>query len=310
MENVEPGFIQQRMLEDARNYVRNSGQFQTAQVLAKIYSLDLDDFQARLESWKSRGEIFSIEDGDSGELFPVFAFDQTRGPRPHEAMSQIFDFLANIGSNPNYQLRKPGLEPSRTIQQGIPNPSDVAAADSDRASDSASTTAHPWLTTVFRAAATKPPRRSLEQVVKAGGPQALLACFGISLISSPTYTGEPVRNCDLPGVLKMVGESLADDMEAQDLGTIGADEALKVYVRAIERRSVSQRLLLIKWILELDLFIRTNVKLRDPIPSRSYLGLLKTALWTRNSSPMRSTWRFSAGSTNAGMLATARVAEG
>jgi hypothetical protein len=98
MENVEPGLIQQRMFEDARNYVRNSGQFQTAQVLAKLFSLDLDDFQARLESWKSRGEIFSIEDGDSGELFPVFAFDETRGPRPHEAMSQILEFLANIGS--------------------------------------------------------------------------------------------------------------------------------------------------------------------------------------------------------------------
>ena len=98
MENVEPGLIQQRMFEDARNYVRNSGQFQTAQVLAKLFSLDLDDFQARLESWKSRGEIFSIEDGDSGELFPAFAFDQTQGPSPHEAMSQILKFLANIGS--------------------------------------------------------------------------------------------------------------------------------------------------------------------------------------------------------------------
>lgn len=98
MENVEPGFIQQRMLEDARNYARESAQFRTVQDLAKLYSLDLDDFQSQLESWKNRGEIFSIDDGDSGELFPVFAFDQTRDLRPHEAMSQILDILANIGS--------------------------------------------------------------------------------------------------------------------------------------------------------------------------------------------------------------------
>lgn len=190
---------------------------------------------------------------------------------PHrESLRRLFpkgEFITFSGSeNPNSQVREPGLETSGTLQPGILNRSDVRAADSDDESDSASTNGGRWLAEVCRAAAVKAPRRSLEEVVKAGGPQALLAGFGISLISSPTYTGERVRHCDLPGILKMVGESLADDMEKQDLGSISSDEALKIYVRAIERRSVSQRLLLIKWLLELDLFIRTNIKLRDPIP--------------------------------------------
>lgn len=98
MENVESGFVQQRTLEDSWNSVRNSGQFGSAQDLARLFRLDLDDFQSQLESWKNRREIFCIDDGDSGELFPVFAFDQTRDLRPHEAMSQILDILANIGS--------------------------------------------------------------------------------------------------------------------------------------------------------------------------------------------------------------------
>ena len=98
MENMEPGLIQRRMFEDARNYVRNSGQFRSAHDLAELFRLDLNDVRSRLEAWKSRGEIFSIDDGDSGELFPVFAFEQTGDLRPHRAMSQILNILANIGS--------------------------------------------------------------------------------------------------------------------------------------------------------------------------------------------------------------------
>jgi integrase len=190
---------------------------------------------------------------------------------PHrESLRRLFpkgEFIAfSAPENPNCRLREPSLESSGALKPDILNRSDESAAHSGGKGNSASTNAHPWLAIVCGAAAVKAPRRSLEEVVKAGGPQALLAGFGISLISSPTYTGERVRHCDLPGILKMVGESLADDMEAEDLGSIGPDKALKIYVRAIERRSVSQRLFLIKWILELDLFIRTNVKLRDPIP--------------------------------------------
>jgi hypothetical protein len=98
LENMEPGLIQRRMFEDARNYVRNSGQFKSAQDLAELFRLDLVDLRSRLEARKNRGEIFSIDDGDSGELFPVFGFDQTRDLRPYEAMSQLLEILANIGS--------------------------------------------------------------------------------------------------------------------------------------------------------------------------------------------------------------------
>jgi hypothetical protein len=76
--------------------VRESGQFRSVQDLAELLGLDRDDFQSRLETWKNGGEIFSID--DSSELFPVFAFDQTREIRPHEAISQVLDLLGNIGS--------------------------------------------------------------------------------------------------------------------------------------------------------------------------------------------------------------------
>jgi hypothetical protein len=92
------GFIERRMLEHAKNHVRGSGQFRTAQELAAIFSLDLDDLQSRLKVWETRGEIFSIDDESTGELFPVFAFDQTRDLRPHEAISEVLDILGNIGS--------------------------------------------------------------------------------------------------------------------------------------------------------------------------------------------------------------------
>lgn len=98
MENSDPGLIQQHMLEDARNHVRNSGQFKSAQDLAALFSIDPRELQSQLKRWKNRGEIFSIEDGESGELFPVFAFDHTRDLRPHQAISQILNILANIGS--------------------------------------------------------------------------------------------------------------------------------------------------------------------------------------------------------------------
>jgi hypothetical protein len=34
-----------------------------------------------------------VEDEDSGELFPVFAFDQAGDLRPHEAMSRLLEIL-------------------------------------------------------------------------------------------------------------------------------------------------------------------------------------------------------------------------
>jgi hypothetical protein len=98
MTDATPGSIQRRMLEDAKYHVRESGQFRTAQGLAKIFSLDFDDLQSRLKKWETRRENFSIDDVSTGELFAVFAFDQTRDLRPHEAISQVLDIFGNISS--------------------------------------------------------------------------------------------------------------------------------------------------------------------------------------------------------------------
>ncbi len=93
-----PGLSERRMLEDAKKHVRESDQFRTAQNLAELFSLDPDDLQSRLREWETRREIFSIDQGSAGELFPVFAFDQTTYLRPHEAISEVLDILGNIGS--------------------------------------------------------------------------------------------------------------------------------------------------------------------------------------------------------------------
>ena len=95
MRDAIPGFNERRMLEDAKNHVRESGQFRTAQELAEISSLDLDDLQSRLKGWETRGEIFSINDGSTGELFPIFAFDNAGDIRQFGAIADALGIFGD-----------------------------------------------------------------------------------------------------------------------------------------------------------------------------------------------------------------------
>ena len=89
MANTTPSSIQQRMMEDAKNDVRESGQFLTAEDLAESFNFNLADLQSRLKEWVARGEIFSIRDESAGELFPVFAFDRIHGICPFDAIAKV-----------------------------------------------------------------------------------------------------------------------------------------------------------------------------------------------------------------------------
>jgi integrase len=123
-----------------------------------------------------------------------------------------------------------------------------------------------WVLTVQKAAGSVHPAKALGVIANGKGPAALLAGFGISLLSSTLYSGEKVAQGELAGVLNLLSESLAADMETQDIADIKTEDALEIYVRAINQQPIGLRRQFIKWILSLDLYIRARVKLRDPIP--------------------------------------------
>lgn len=68
-----------RMLEDAKSFIRASGEFRTVSDLAKLLRVGIHDLELQLNDWKDCREIFSIQDGTDGELFPAFAFNSKRG---------------------------------------------------------------------------------------------------------------------------------------------------------------------------------------------------------------------------------------
>jgi integrase len=123
-----------------------------------------------------------------------------------------------------------------------------------------------WIVEVCQAAESKDPKKSLAKIAGRGEPVALLAGFGISLLSSTQYSGGRATRTEIACVLEFVGMSLGAEMEAQDIAQIETEEALEIYVRAIEQQPIGERRRLIKWVLELDLYIRARVKSRDPIP--------------------------------------------
>lgn len=71
--------------------IRDSGQYLTADNLAKLFLVDINKLQKQLADWKDRGEIFSVQDAAEGELFPVFAFENSGGLRVLEATPRVLE---------------------------------------------------------------------------------------------------------------------------------------------------------------------------------------------------------------------------
>ena len=92
----QPGEVtQERMLEDARRTVLASGEFRTASDLAELLQIESHKLNHQLNVWKDRNEIFSIEGGTDGELFPKFAFDRNRDLHLFDAIPRILQILGN-----------------------------------------------------------------------------------------------------------------------------------------------------------------------------------------------------------------------
>ena len=86
---------QERMLENARRTVLASGEFRTASELAKFLQVDSHKLNHQLKVWKDCNEIFSIDGGTEGELFPKFAFDRNRDLHLSDAIPQILEIFGN-----------------------------------------------------------------------------------------------------------------------------------------------------------------------------------------------------------------------
>lgn len=93
MTQPESKAAQERMLEDARRTVLESGEFRTTSDLAKLLQIDSHKLSHQLNVWKGRNEIFSIRGGTEGELFPKFAFDRNRDLQLFEAIPQILEIF-------------------------------------------------------------------------------------------------------------------------------------------------------------------------------------------------------------------------
>ncbi|MFZ0745829.1 MAG: hypothetical protein WAM85_15575 [Terracidiphilus sp.] len=93
MSNLLGKVAEERMLEDAKSFVRASGQFRTIPDLAKLLRVEVRDLDQQLNDWKDRREIFSIKDGTEGELFPAFAFATNRGPQVSEAIPRVLEIF-------------------------------------------------------------------------------------------------------------------------------------------------------------------------------------------------------------------------
>lgn len=86
---------QERMLEHAKRTVLASGEFRAASDLATFLQVDSHKLNQQLNMWKDRNEIFSIEGGTEGELFPKFAFDRNRDLHLFDAIPRILEIFEN-----------------------------------------------------------------------------------------------------------------------------------------------------------------------------------------------------------------------
>jgi hypothetical protein len=86
---------QERMLEHARRTVLASGEFRTASDLATLLQIDSPKLSHQLNVWKDRNEIFSIQGGTEGGLFPKFAFDRNRDLQLFDAIPRILEIFGN-----------------------------------------------------------------------------------------------------------------------------------------------------------------------------------------------------------------------
>jgi hypothetical protein len=93
MSHLQGKAAEEQMLENAKSFVRASGEFRTVPDLAKLLRIEINDLNQQLHDWKDRREIFSIQDGTEGELFPLFAFDRNRGPRVSEAIPGVLEIF-------------------------------------------------------------------------------------------------------------------------------------------------------------------------------------------------------------------------
>lgn len=93
MSHLHSNAAEERMLEDAKSFIRASGEFRTVPDLAKLLRVEIHDLDQQLDEWKDRREIFSIQDGTEGELFPVFAFNTNRGPQLCDAIPRVLEIF-------------------------------------------------------------------------------------------------------------------------------------------------------------------------------------------------------------------------
>jgi hypothetical protein len=95
MSHLQGKAAEDRMLEDTKSFIRASGEFRTVPDLAKLLRVEINDLDQELHDWKDRGEIFSIQDGTEGELFPLFAFDRSRGPQVSVAIPSVLEIFGD-----------------------------------------------------------------------------------------------------------------------------------------------------------------------------------------------------------------------
>ena len=123
------------MLEDAKTSIRASGEFRTVPDLAKFLRVEIHDLELQLDDWKDRREIFSIQDGTEGELFPAFAFNSIRGLQASEAIPRVLeifgDMLSDWGIAAWFIAGSSYLdgEPPKDLVEGNPNRVIAAARD-------------------------------------------------------------------------------------------------------------------------------------------------------------------------------------
>jgi hypothetical protein len=93
MPYVQVKAAEDRMLEDAKSYIRASGEFRTVPDLAKLLQVEVHNLDQELNDWKDRREIFSIQDEAAGELFPVFGFDSKCGLQVSAAIPGVLEIF-------------------------------------------------------------------------------------------------------------------------------------------------------------------------------------------------------------------------
>lgn len=95
MTEAESKVAQERMLDHALRTVLASGEFRTVSDLAELFQIEIHKLNHQLNMWKDRNEIFSIEGGTEGELFPKFAFDRNRDLHLFDAIPRILEIFGN-----------------------------------------------------------------------------------------------------------------------------------------------------------------------------------------------------------------------